>query len=44
MSSGTIEFDSVVSDNAKILILKQITTTSLSCMSFNRLCLIMQRY
>ena len=26
MSSGTIEFDSVVSDNAKILILKQITT------------------
>ena len=44
MSSGTIEFDSVVSDNAKILILKQITTKDTVRLVVVMLCLIMQRY
>gem|GEM_PF-4359584 len=35
---------SVVSDNAKILILKQITTASLNMLVRATLCLIMQRY
>ena len=34
----------VVSDNAKILILKQITTNKGKFMNLEKLCLIMQRY
>ena len=40
----TAIYPDVVSDNAKILILKQITTVSAHMTKPLRLCLIMQRY